>query len=582
MKPNFKRLRELRRREAISKAKHSDTMTLELVGKKSIRFSLVYTPTFFDTASRIPTGRQNREANSYEYQPTPEVWKALKPYLLAGLIIPTGSAQVILDRLGAQYRETRRKIRAATVRFKAVEDTQVVIPMKSRAYDHQARAFGFATTLDSCALLMEQGTGKTYVAMAASGHRYRTQQVRRLLVVTVKAAVHVWEDQFKEHTNFPYSMSASTGGGAFVPPDAHGLEVVVINYHRAFNIRKALLKWGADMVVVDESQKIKNRSTKISKILAALGKRARYKMILTGTPLGQSPLDAWAQYRFVDESILGSNYRVFEDRYAVKGGYMGFEIKGYKNLDELAERVHSVSFRCTKDECLDLPARTFQRLYVEADAKTRRIYRELDLEFMTELAGQEISVDRRVAAITKLRQLTSGLIRTDAKQLIPVSEAKLSALKEYAEDRDWSRKLVVFTVFNHEMDIIGEAFRKMGISFLTLHGGTKNRGETVRRFQTSKRDDSILVQVQTGGAAIDLFAANAAVFYSPTFSFIDYAQAKDRIHRIGQDSPCTYLNLLMRGTVDEDIAKILETAGDMSTMILDAKRNYRLKRSKLR
>jgi SNF2 family DNA or RNA helicase len=584
---DYKKLAAMRRKQSIKDARGSGIMELDVwqPGRRSKpKLRLVYTPEFFDVACRLPTGRQCNKDQSYRYETTKEVWKALKPYLLAGLVVPTPGARKILQGLEREYLEHRIAIRRAEARFKFAEDSPVDLShMRTCGYDHQARAVGFALTLDNSAMLMEQGTGKTWVGIAAAGYREALGQVKRLLVVTVKSQVYGWERQFKEHAGFEYCLSSSMGSGKLSAPTGPGLQVIVVNYHKARAQKDFLLKWKPDMVLADESQKIKNRRGKTSKVLTALSRVAKYKMILTGTPIGQSPQDVWAQYRFLEPSIFGSHFATFLDRYAIRGGYMGLEVKGYKNLGEFAEKCHSIAFRTTKAECLDLPEKLPPtNLYVEPDAATRRIYRELDLDFITKVKGQEIKVDRRIAALTKLRQITSGLMKTDGGILVPISKAKLSTLEEYLEDRDWSRKLVIFTVFNHEQDMIGDLLKKMRIKYLTLNGQTKRRDLVQESFQNDPQWATILVQTQAGGTGIDLFAADTVLKYSPAWSFLDSAQGDDRIHRIGQRYKCHYLNLVMRGTVDEDILAVLEEARSMADLLLDKRRKYRLKRSNLR
>src|SRR5690606_15945839 len=134
-----------------------------------------------------------------------------------------------------------------------------------------------------------------------------------------------------------------------------GLHVIVVNYESTWRLEDDLLKWRPDMIICDESQKIKNARAKQSKSIIKLGRKAKYKLILTGTPVTQNPLDLFSQYQFLEPSIFGNSFVRFRDRYAVMGGFNNYEIVRFQNLEELAEKAHSVAYRVTKEEALDLP-----------------------------------------------------------------------------------------------------------------------------------------------------------------------------------------------------------------------------------
>ncbi len=128
------------------------------------------------------------------------------------------------------------------------------------------------------------------------------------------------------------------------------------------------------MIILDESHKIKNRKASRTKAITAL--KSEFKLLMSGSPLGKCISEAWAQINFLTPSVFGS-FSQFKERYLKMGGYMGYKVVGYRNEDEFAEKLHSLAFRVTKDECMDLPPMTFQKLYVESDKRTRQIYQEI-------------------------------------------------------------------------------------------------------------------------------------------------------------------------------------------------------------
>lgn len=559
-----------------------DRVELKLAGSKGKHLALVVSERDVAWAQAFPTSRHMRSSGLVMLSPCIEVWQKLAFYVDSGAIDTTEPAAAVLERLENEYIQHRIAVRKAEARFKRVSDLAVPIPMKTRPWDHQARAIGFSFGLPATAVFMEQGTGKTFVGCALAGQRFLEGSVNRVLISTVKSAIDVWKQQLTQHCDFPFVVSAQEGPVLVPESDPGKLQIIVTNHDRVAISRKLLLKWKPDMVIIDESQKIQSRKGARSKALFAIGDRAKFRLCETGTPLAQNPLSIWSQFRFLNPDILGRSFQRFKERYCKLGGYMGLEVRGFQNLDELAEKIHSISFRCTKSECLDLPQEVTQRVMIDMDAASRRAYKQMDLEFIADIGNERIRVDRRVSAIAKLRQITSGMVKNDRGELLPLSQQKVSELRNLLQDRDWSRKAVVFTVFDHEMELVLDMSRKLGLSPLSLRGKTKDHGQVWRAFQSNETHGIIAVQIATGGAGIELTAANQAYYLSPTFSFLDDNQSRARLHRIGQRDPVTYSYLLMKKTVDEHVMDVLESAGDLSTELLDRKRDYQLQRSKLR
>jgi len=156
-----------------------------------------------------------------------------------------------------------------------------------------------------------------------------------------------------------------------------GLQVAVINYESTWRMEDSLDQWNADEIILDESQKIKNGTAKQSKACHNLGEEIKYKMISQGTPVTEDPLDFHSQYQFLDPEIFPQSFTKFRDKYAIMGGYGGYEVKGYRNLEELASKAHSIAYRITKDEALDLPETVDQNLYCNLSDTCREYYNQM-------------------------------------------------------------------------------------------------------------------------------------------------------------------------------------------------------------
>jgi len=271
------------------------------------------------------------------------------------------------------------------------------------------------------------------------------------------------------------------------PPVPGKLQVAVVNYEATWRMEETLARWKPDMIICDESQRIKTPSAKQSKTMHRLGRLAKYRLILTGTPVSQGPLDFFSQYKFLDPSIFGNSYYAFRARYAIMGGFENRQIIGYKNLPELIRKAHSIAFRVTKEEALDLPPFTDQVLYCELERKAMSIYTQLKKESVAELSAEKVLTATNVLSrLLRLSQLTGGYLGDGEGGIEEVSRAKMNLLDETLDDLlGAGKKVIVFARFLPEIAAIRKLLEKKGILYEWIAGEVKmeERGEAVRRFQ---------------------------------------------------------------------------------------------------
>lgn len=428
----------------------------------------------------------------------------------------------------------------------------------------------------SVALLAEMGTGKTLISIGIAGALYLRGEIQRLLIVAPLSIVQVWNEEFEKFADFNYQLAVLEGTGkkkldTLNHMKGDGLQVAVINYESCWRMEDILVAWKPDMIVCDESTRIKNPQAKQSRALHRLGKQSKHNLILTGTPVTNNPLDFFSQYKFLDESIFGTSYYAFRSRYAILGGYGNHQIVGYKNLPELTEKAHSIAYRITKAKALDLPDQVDIERKVSLSAYARRKYKELEEQSYTELMNGNVQVTSVLTKLLRLAQLTGGYMRVgESDELEKVSDSKLVALEEIIDDCvDAGKKVVVFARFIPEIDAIEMMLYKKGIKYALIKGDVKDRAEQVDKFQN---DDSVKVfigQIQTTGMGLTLTKADTAVFYSLDFNYSNYEQAKARIHRIGQKNKCTYIHLIAEDTVDEKVMHALKNKKDIANLVVD-------------
>lgn len=442
-------------------------------------------------------------------------------------------------------------------------------------------------------LLFEMGCGKTLTAIAIAGAGYQMGKVERLLIVAPTSVVAVWPKELQEYAKFKYTCKTLLGEKKqrlkqiddLIKFPFKALKVAVINYESTWRpeILEKLKEFDADMVIADESQRIKTYDAAQSKAMHDLGDQARYKLILSGTPVQTAAIDIWSQYRFLDKSVFGDNFFKFRGRYAIMGGYGNKKIVGYKDLEGLIKKEHSIAFRVTKDEALDLPEQTFEVRKIQFSQKERNLYERIKKDSYTELeGGGHITATTVLTRLLRLQQLAGGfLVQDDAQKPQLVSRAKLDALADIIEDYviGSGKKLVIFARFIAEVKAIMELAGKVlpkELKQVAIYGDIKkeDRGGIVKQFQEDPNTVLFIGQIDTAGTGITLTAADTCVYYSKNFNYATYSQSLSRIHRIGQRNCCTYIDLEIEGTIDELISKALSRKEDMAKTVVDNWRDF--------
>ena len=237
----------------------------------------------------------------------------------------------------------------------------------------------------------------------------------------------------------------------------------------------------------------------------------------------------------------------------------------------MTKKAHDIAFRITKKEALDLPEQVDTTRYIELEPKARAIYNQVERESYAELDSGEIATPNVLTKLLRLSQITGGYIKNEFNDIAEqVSSAKLNALAEIVEECiDAGKKLVVFARFIPEIDAIAGMLKKEGIKYSLIRGDVKDRAGEVERFQNDKETKVFIGQLQTTGMGLTLTAADTAVFYSLSYNFADYEQAKARIHRIGQKNNCTYIHLIAKKSIDEKVLEALSKKKNIADLVVD-------------
>ena len=457
----------------------------------------------------------------------------------------------------------------------------------------QEEALEFALSHEAVMLDLEMGCGKTRVAIDAIMAR---PEVRTVLVVCPKAVMGVWPRELEKYAGYNSYMVFQRKPGETVRKTAERLwdflnpmgetggtpvrvRMIVVNYDSVWRepLGNYLVKLAdhhvLDMVVLDESHRAKAAGSKVSKYLAMLGRRVPVRMCLSGTPMANSPLDVYGQYRFLDRSIFGTNYESFKQQYAVLGGPERKFVVGFKNQQELMERFRSIAYTCRMSDVADrikLPeALPPVRVGVQLPDRDMSTLAELSREFIAECAGGFVTATNVLVKMLRMQQICAGFCPVQDAPLEDaetreLNQAKGDMLQQILQDLPPEEQVVVFCVFQHDLDEVRMVAHSEGRHAYELSGRAHELDEW--------REDPgaiIAVQIQAGAEGVDMTCAHHAVYFSLPHSLALYDQSKARLYRPGQDRRVSFLHLVAEDTVDEAMYESLQRKRDVIDSIRD-------------
>ncbi len=486
---------------------------------------------------------------------------------------------------------------------------------KTIPFKHQSDAFFLSREKPSFALLMEQGTGKTKVALDTTCYLYANGKIDGLLVIAPNGVNRNWilnecPAHIPDFINYKaswYASSPSKKEEESVSKTLRhdGLKIIAMNVEalatqKGVNFAKNFLLSFRTMMVLDESSTIKNHKAIRTKNILKLGIQAKYKRILTGTPITQGPLDLFTQFTFLDQYILHTHsYYAFRNRYAIlreirTNGRSFMTIVGYTNIDELTKIIAPHSFRVTKKECLDLPEKLYMKRYVTLSDNQKRLYLQLKKEIVAEFNGMVMTTPLALTKILRLQQIVGGFFVPDQQLVLEDADEqsvqgtlgfenrktkpepidgvcpRIESLLSLLEETDG--KIIIWARFRSEIASICERVRSVygRESCVEYHGGIDNatRSNNILRFQTTDPGCRFFVgNVQAGGKGLNLHAASTVIYYSNDFSLENRLQSEDRAHRIGQVNNVTYIDMIAEGTLDVKIVDVLRNKKSVADLI---------------
>lgn len=446
-------------------------------------------------------------------------------------------------------------------------------------YKHQRDAVDFIVQNSGrCALFHDPGLGKTRTCLEAFG-RYRAinPQLRLLVVCPLSLVNSAWGEDIKRFTSFSYIP--------FKEIDDKVPDIVVINYEALISKRHLpgitrLIRSHEFMCVLDESSRLKSNKSITTKTLLKLADSFKYRIIASGTPMPNSELELWGQVSFVEPDALHPSFYAFRNNYfhlerngrvmVMNGQYVSKDdMRRYlstgwrytitpENRRKLMDEIKPFTHWVKKHEALDLPEKIDQIREVVLSAKEQKAYDEMEEYLVTEINGEEITAQVALAKLMKLRQAASGFFYSaDGKSVEAGGSTKLKELEEILEELG-SQPVIVWVQFHHEVAVIEKMIsEKYGADQVaTLYADTKDKDDSINRFKNNQVR-YLIAHPKSAGHGLTFVNCSTMVFYSLDYSYETHSQARDRIHRIGQNKSCLYIYIVAQGTIDRELLKVL-------------------------
>ena len=465
---------------------------------------------------------------------------------------------------------------------------------KTDPYQHQLDTLKDSWERENFAYFMEMGTGKTKVLLDNAAMLYDKGEINGLLIIAPKGVYRNWyENEIPKHLPDHIQKKVvlwKTSDKSIKQQKLlntmfdTGIEfhILIMNVE-AFSSKDGpayaykFLASHKTMMAIDESTTIKTPTTIRTKNILSLRQLAKYRRILSGSPVTKSPLDLFSQCAFLDPYLLDhQSYYTFKSRYALTRKILahGRQVEivvGYINLQELSDKIQPFSKRILKEDCLDLPKKTYIKHRIELTAEQKKVYNQMKKEAIAFLDGKMQSSVTVMTQLMRLHQITCGHFTADDGTIKDLKCDRLGELMDIVSNMEG--KAVIWSHYTHDVVRIIEALKKKygEDSVVDYYGATSDdeRQQNIKKFQEDDNCRYFVGTTHTGGYGITLTAASNMIYYSNGYDLEKRQQSEARIDRIGQTKPMTYVDIICEDTIDDRIVKSLRKKVDIASTILN-------------
>lgn len=510
---------------------------------------------------------------------------------------------------------------------------------KTKPFEHQRQVFNDTKNLEYYAIFWEMGTGKTKLMLDTAGWLYENKKINSIVIVAPNGVHRDWIlEAVPIHLPNRILYIAAYWSATPKKLEKRQLErlqerendifkILTINVE-GIHTKKCqdyifkFLKNNKSMIVIDESDTIKNPDAKRTKFILKLRELSSYRRILTGTPITQSPLDLFTQFQFLNPDVLKyKSFVQFRSRYAelknpalitelsmiVPDKNIVYEIynqrrkqfvhdnflrerltngqfyqvkkilrksfmfvSSYKNLDELSENIKPYRSRILKKQCLDLPEKIYTSKYIEMSKEQRQIYNDFKNKLIVEIDGQEMSAQIILTKMLRLQQITGGFYTADDEdeaKPIPGENHKLNKLLETISSLPKESKIIIWARFTAEIKLL---YDHLPHDQTVLYYGEIRDDEKFKakeKFQKDPNTRFFVGNQASGGVGVNLTSADNMLYFSNYFSLRIRLQSEDRFHRIGQINNVVITDFITRSTLDEKVLSALKSKKDVADLV---------------
>ena len=435
---------------------------------------------------------------------------------------------------------------------------------KTKPYPHQLEAVEFIRGKEFVPLFDEQGLGKTKIVIDALLRDIKDEFVDGTLIICKKYLIPMWEDEIIKHSHLkPVILKGTTKelGQKFLTFSYF----YIINYDALFSEierLKMFLKLRNLAIVLDESQRIKNPNAKITSAINEIQKYSGKRIIVSGTPIANKPIDIWSQFYFLDGGkLLGENFNDFRKKYSLEMKRDQLSEEKKEDLESLRVKINNVSIRRLKSDVLELPEKVYEDIFVKLQGKQLEIYDKLKNELVVEIEkidGNKI-IDESSNILKKLLRLTQ--ISSNPKLIIPefheipIKFLKLAEIVNIIINSN--EKVIIWSSFNGNIRTLNKIYAKYGSLMIFGDIPIEERRKVVEKFQSKEENRVLIANPAAAKEGLTLTAANNAIYIDRNFNLVDYLQSQDSIQRISQTKNCRIIKIMAKDTIDEYIDEII-------------------------
>jgi len=444
-------------------------------------------------------------------------------------------------------------------------------------FPHQLKVFNDTKDEEYRGIFLEQGLGKTRIAIRLFDYHFTNHQIDAVIIVTTKGLMGNWAyTELPLHSECHYSTYIWNTSRKLPPKHENIMCYFICNIDALIGerikgpLKEFLSRYKNVAFVLDESTVAKNIKAKRTKNVIALAHRCKYRYIMSGTPITNSPMDMFSQCQILEKGILGHNSihsfkGVYADEVKMTLGNRSFnKIVGYRNLDDLTSRVQGFSSILKKDDCLDLPDKIYRTVPVDFTPEQSKYYQQLAEQAITEIEGHEVSVVNMLSMITKLLQICAGQMKTEDGSYVMIKNNRMDTLKELVEE--CPGKTVVWTSF---VGTAMEIASQFGEEAVWLMSGltTEQRQASITKFREGEAK-VLVANPQSAGHGITLVESSNVIYYSNSWNYEYRAQSEDRTHRIGQNNSVLYTDLITPNTVEQRVVQLLQNKKELANTVI--------------